>query len=215
MGVTLTSAPSGRAAGAGGATQTATRPAGKPATPPAGRQAKGGAQKGKGMDPSKAVATLPPDPKLLATFLDECQKTGVDPAFALSMGWWETRGKWTQKETSGKGAHGVMALMPKTASDYGAKDPDDPYQNVHAGVGYIKYLFGRPKLSKEKLGDKQNDYIVAAYNWGEGNLGTLGFDAAPEETRDFIVAVQTLMPQFKALLAERAKKAAAGVGGKK
>jgi soluble lytic murein transglycosylase-like protein len=170
------------------------------------------------MDPSKAVAAFPTDPKLLDAFLDEGQKQGVDPALALSMGWWESRGQWKHEASSGAGAHGIMQLTADTASKFGVKDPKDadPVENVRAGVRVIKYLFD--KYPKSRYGDKQLDYVVAAYNRGETKLNKdiragVSFDAFPVETRDYLVAVHTLMPQFTVLLAEREKKAKQAASG--
>ena len=42
--------------------------------------------------------------------------------------------------TSGKGARGLMQLIPETAQRYGVKDIYDPEQNIRGGVAYLADL---------------------------------------------------------------------------
>jgi hypothetical protein len=70
----------------------------------------------------------------------------------------ESAGKPQAK--SGKGATGLMQLMPATAKELGV-DPTDPEQNVKGGSQYIEQL-------QKQFGKK--DLALAAYNWGPGNL---------------------------------------------
>jgi len=42
--------------------------------------------------------------------------------------------------TSGKGARGLMQLIPETAQRYGVKDIYDPEQNIRGGVAYLAWL---------------------------------------------------------------------------
>ena len=63
----------------------------------------------------------------------------------------------------GKGAQGLMQLMPATSEQFGVKDPFDPRQNVEAGT----------KLLKQLLTKYNNDVslALAAYNAGRGARG--------------------------------------------
>jgi soluble lytic murein transglycosylase-like protein len=60
---------------------------------------------------------------------------------------------------SPKGAIGLMQLMPRTARDLGV-DPNDPAQNVDAGVRYLRDLLVKY--------DSGLWHALAAYNAGEG-----------------------------------------------
>lgn len=60
---------------------------------------------------------------------------------------------------STKGAVGLMQLMPETAEEYGVKDIYDPWENIEAGVRYLKDLI---RLYEGKL-----DLVLAAYNAGQ------------------------------------------------
>jgi hypothetical protein len=62
------------------------------------------------------------------------------------------------KARSGKGAQGLMQLMPETAARMGVKDPWDPEENVEGGARYLSQLLGR----------YHNDLPIAlaAYNAG-------------------------------------------------
>ena len=60
---------------------------------------------------------------------------------------------------SSRGARGLMQLMPATAKAYGAKNVDDPAQNVRAGARYLRDLIDRYENDLE--------LVLAAYNAGE------------------------------------------------
>jgi len=85
---------------------------------------------------------------------------------------------------SPKGAQGLFQFMPQTAKAYGI-NPLDPQQ---AAVGAAR-MYG--DLSKQFGGDVPS--MLAAYNWGSGNLTKKGMENAPKETRDYINKVQSGM----------------------
>ncbi|MDR1700019.1 MAG: lytic transglycosylase domain-containing protein, partial [Lachnoclostridium sp.] len=62
------------------------------------------------------------------------------------------------ESTSGKGAQGIMQLMPATAKDLGVTDSYDVRQNIMAGAKYL--------ASHLKAFDGNVDYAIAAYNAG-------------------------------------------------
>lgn len=82
---------------------------------------------------------------------------------------------------SPKGALGAFQFMPATAQQYGI-DPLDPQQ---AAVGAAR-MYG--DLAKKYNGDIPS--MLAAYNWGSGNLQKKGLQNAPQETRDYISKIQ-------------------------
>jgi hypothetical protein len=99
--------------------------------------------------------------------------------------------------TSPVGAKGLFQLMPDTAQAYRA-DPYNPYQAAPAaakelGSLYRKYQGDMPK-------------VLAAWNWGQGNLDRQGLAKAPPETKTFLGNVL-------GMLGPRAAEAASGSTG--
>lgn len=111
----------------------------------------------------------------------------------------ESAGK--PKAVSGKGAAGLMQLMPATAKDLGVEDRFDPEQNVDGGSRYLAQQlkkFGQPELA------------LAAYNWGPRNIenavaklksdnkkvtweNVLNLVKVPRETREYVNKVMGLV----------------------
>jgi soluble lytic murein transglycosylase-like protein len=79
---------------------------------------------------------------------------------------------------SGKGAMGLMQLMPATASELGVNDPFDPLQNLYGGARYLGRLLTR----------YQGDVGLAlgAYNAGPGKVDSFGGVPAYPETKNFV-----------------------------
>jgi len=102
---------------------------------------------------------------------------------------WETRGTF-RDEISPAGARGIFQLTPialeQVKRDVGINfDPSNPYSaSTAAAILLSRYfkIFTYPSL------------VVAAYNWGEGNvkkllrsIATQGRGTMPLETRQYIV----------------------------
>jgi len=103
----------------------------------------------------------------------------VSPAFALAVIAVESAGKIDA--ISGKGAQGLMQLIPATAERFGVKDVNDPKQNISGGVEYLDWLFGEfggdPILS------------LAGYNAGENAVRKNNGVPPYAETRAYIPKV--------------------------
>lgn len=84
---------------------------------------------------------------------------------------------------SGKGAVGIMQLMPATALLLGA-DPHDPEQNADAGARYLRDL-----LLKYQDHPFQLRLALAAYNAGPGAVERYGGVPPYRETVDYIERV--------------------------
>lgn len=89
---------------------------------------------------------------------------------------------------SSKGAAGLFQFMPETWKQYGEGSPYDPQQSVKAATRYIYHL--------EKVFGNDLEKVLAAYNWGEGNLladihkwGDRWREHLPEETKKYVNSV--------------------------
>ena len=80
---------------------------------------------------------------------------------------------------SSAGAKGLLQFMPGTAADMGLKGNDvfDPEKSAVAAAKYLRQLM--------KMFDGDLNKVLAAYNWGMGNVQDKGLGAAPKETRDY------------------------------
>jgi membrane-bound lytic murein transglycosylase F len=96
---------------------------------------------------------------------------------AESLGWdWRLLAALIYQESqfnigiaSGKGAAGLMQITNDIADRYGINEIYDPYENISAGVEYLKYLqrrFARMGISGEDL----IIITIASYNCGEGRM---------------------------------------------
>ena len=69
---------------------------------------------------------------------------------------------WNSRAVSGKGAMGLMQLMPATARRFGAFDPYDAEENIAAGTRYVTVLMW------EFHGDLR--LVAAAYYAGDHGI---------------------------------------------
>jgi membrane-bound lytic murein transglycosylase F len=77
--------------------------------------------------------------------------------------------RFVSNNESWAGARGLMQLMPETAKQFGATDPDDPGQSIRAGVNYLKYLDRYwAKTVKDK--DERLKFVLASYNAGLSHI---------------------------------------------
>jgi soluble lytic murein transglycosylase-like protein len=74
----------------------------------------------------------------------------------------DVESRWNPRAVSGKGAMGLMQLMPATALRYGAFKPFDVEQNIAAGTRYVTALMW------EFHGDLR--LVVAAYYAGDHGI---------------------------------------------
>lgn len=107
------------------------------------------------------------------------QKYGLPPEYA-DIGYRQMMAESAGKAdaVSPKGAQGLMQFMPKTAQAYGLQNPNDPSASIDA--------WGRMMADLHKQTGGNPAHVLAAYNWGIGNLTKQGLQNAPAETRDYI-----------------------------
>ena len=92
---------------------------------------------------------------------------------------------------SGKGAVGLMQIMPATAAMFGL-DASDPEQNVDAGARYLRFLVDRYR--------KYRDWprrVIAAYNAGPAAVDRYKGVPPYPETQSYVARVLLLIKQFE------------------
>ena len=101
---------------------------------------------------------------------------------------------WSAESARGKymrspaGAQGHFQFMPPTAQQYGVKDPYNLEQSAQGAAR----MFG--DLSRKYNGDIPR--MLAAYNWGQGNLDRKGLNNAPAETQQYIAKIAPALQRF-------------------
>jgi membrane-bound lytic murein transglycosylase F len=77
--------------------------------------------------------------------------------------------KFISNDESWAGARGLMQLMPETARRFGATNPDDPQQNIRAGVNYLRYLdtYWAKNITDP---DERLKFVLASYNAGLSHI---------------------------------------------
>ncbi|WP_212524535.1 lytic transglycosylase domain-containing protein [Actibacterium sp. MT2.3-13A] len=105
--------------------------------------------------------------------------TQVSPALVLAVIAVESGGD--PAALSGKGAAGLMQLMPATAERFDVTDAADPAQNIRGGVAYLNWLMSEFK--------RDPVLVLAGYNAGENAVRS--HDGVPPfaETRDYVPRV--------------------------
>jgi len=90
---------------------------------------------------------------------------------------------------SGKGATGLMQLMPGTARDMYVLDSYDPAQNIEGGARYLRYLHGLFGNDLRK--------VLAAYNAGPEVVRRFGGEVPPiPETQAYVRKVMKLYEAY-------------------
>jgi soluble lytic murein transglycosylase-like protein len=115
----------------------------------------------------------------------------VDAALIMAMVHAESR--YDPKAVSGKGAMGLMQLMPGTAEDLGVKDGFNPEENVDGGVRYFKQLL-------QRVGGNVT-LALAAYNAGLRHVRDYSGVPPFKATRHYIEKVLKYYREYKAQLA--------------
>jgi soluble lytic murein transglycosylase-like protein len=82
---------------------------------------------------------------------------------------------------SGKGALGIMQLMPSTLAQFHVSDPWNPAQSIRAGASLLRDLLDRYQ------GDLRQ--TLAAYNAGAGRVDKSDPESYPEETKNYITGI--------------------------
>jgi soluble lytic murein transglycosylase-like protein len=105
---------------------------------------------------------------------------GVDTALVHSI--IAAESNYNRLAVSGKGAQGLMQLMPETARDYGVRDVFDAADNIEGGVKFLKFL--------QNKYPNQTDLVLAAYNAGPAAVEKHGGVPPYPETKTYIARVK-------------------------
>ncbi len=117
----------------------------------------------------------------------EAKKNNIRPELVAAVVQAESRFKPTAR--SGAGAVGLMQLVPRTGRWMGAKNLNDPTQNIQAGTKYLAYLHDRFDGNETK--------VIAAYNAGEGNVQRFRGVPPFKETRKYVTKVRNYEKEYK------------------
>jgi soluble lytic murein transglycosylase-like protein len=130
--------------------------------------------------PTRASATSPP-PKAFQPFILEASVASRLPV-ELIHAVISAESNYNPRALSGKGAQGLMQLMPATARRFGSINSLDPRDNILTGSRYLRWLMDYFNQNVE--------LAVAAYNAGEGAVVKAGHKIPPyPETQKYVPKV--------------------------
>jgi len=107
---------------------------------------------------------------------------GLDPDLVLAV--IQVESGFRVKAVSGKGAMGLMQIIPETGRRFGLTQPFDPADNVRAGMAYLRWLLS--------YFDGDVALALAGYNAGENAVVRHGGIPPYPETRTYVQRVLTL-----------------------
>jgi len=116
-----------------------------------------------------------------------CQRYGVD--FALVKAIIRAESAFDPYAISRKGAEGLMQIMPQTSRWLNLSNPFDPWENIEAGVRYLKYLLIKFNYNLP--------LVLAAYNAGENLVEERGSVPNYPETKNYITEVMRYYREYK------------------
>ena len=130
-------------------------------------------------------ADLARGPKLRDVLDTAARRHFLSPALVAAVT--RVESDFNPREVSGKGALGLMQVMPETAARFGVRRHElfDPERNVAAGTAYLAWLMDRYH------GDL--DRTLAAYNAGEGAVDKYGGIPPYAETQQYVRRVRALL----------------------
>ena len=121
---------------------------------------------------------------------EAAERHSVSPALVEAVA--RVESGFNPRALSHKGARGLMQVIPATGRRFGVRSDKlfDPEHNLKAGVAYLAWL------SKRYGGNL--DFIIAAYNAGEGAVDDHGGIPPYRETRDYVRRVKATLRSIEA-----------------
>ncbi len=118
--------------------------------------------------------------------IDAATKHNVDPALVKAV--MQAESNFNPLDRSGKGACGLMQLMPATARLLGVRNIYNPEENIYAGAQYLRTMLDIFNGNIEKA--------VAAYNAGPAVVQKYSSIPPYRETRDYVRRVKTYLSRY-------------------
>jgi len=113
--------------------------------------------------------------KVMAFVRYYCRRQGLDPDLIKAV--IEVESGFELDAVSGKGAQGLMQIMPETGRELHLDNPFDPAHNIEAGIRYLKAMLDKFKDLRLAL---------AAYNAGPGRVSKEGGVPSIAETERYV-----------------------------
>lgn len=123
-------------------------------------------------------------------FRAAAKASGVEEAWLRAIAHAESA--YDPNALSEKGAQGVMQLMPRTALEYGVKEPYSARASIDGGARLLR------DLRRRYEGDMT--LVAAAYNAGIGAVEQYGGVPPYAETQAYVAKVQALYARYRAAL---------------
>ncbi len=117
------------------------------------------------------------------------EKFDVDPSLVTAV--IKAESDFNHAAISGKGAKGLMQIMPETASILNLREPFNPEENIMAGTRYLSLMLERFNENKT--------LALAAYNAGPETVEAYRGVPPFQETRNFVRRVLNYYKQYKRL----------------
>lgn len=122
------------------------------------------------------------DGKYLPLISEIASRYNIDPQLVKII--IEVESGFNPNACSSQNAMGLMQIIPETAESLNLNDPYDPYENILAGVRYLR-------LQLDRFGCIE--LALAAYNAGPGAVEKYGGIPPYEETQNY---VRTIMDRY-------------------
>ena len=122
-------------------------------------------------------------------FREAAERHSLSPALVEAVA--RVESGFNPRALSHKGARGLMQVIPATGRRFGVRSDKlyDPEHNIAAGTAYLAWL------SKRYAGNL--DFIIAAYNAGEGAVDDHGGIPPYRETRDYVRKVKAVLSKIE------------------